>query len=416
MSFFNFSTFFDPSCHPFVFLTGLNRKSQKMTSEKYTPQEIARLILLASQGKAEPEQMDRLEDWLEEGEANRRFYEKIKSRAYWGSGLEEYTKYNSREDWKKLSGRVKNRRKNVFLRLLPYAAVAVLAVGIAGVVKYKKEVSDSRPVAQAEPIAPGASKARLILADGRNIELETEGDSLCRQLQGENFVNDGKELAYAGNALQQDIQEHTLQIPRGGEYKLVLADGTRVWLNAESELTYPNAFPGDSRQVKLKGEAYFEVAKNPDQPFRVMIGDMEVKVLGTSFNVSAYPEAKRQTTLVEGKVAIAWNRQQVEIAPGQQATETSGGLEVKRVKVANYVGWKERRFIYEDKLLGEVLEDLERWYDVEMFIVNNEIRNLHLTANLPKYENMDKVLEIIEYAACVKFGVKGRTVVVSLDR
>lgn len=386
-----------------------------MTSEKYTPQEIARLILLASQGKTEPEQMDRLEDWLEEGEANRRFYEKMISHAYWESGLEGYTKYNSREDWKKLSGRVKNRRKNVMLRLLPYAAVVVLAIGITGVVKYKNGGSDLH-VAQTEPIGPGASKARLILADGQQIDLEAEGDSLCRQVQGENFVNDGKELAYAGDALRQEIQEHTLQIPRGGEYKLVLADGTRVWLNAESELTYPNAFPGDSRQVKLKGEAYFEVAKNPEQPFRVMVGDMEVKVLGTAFNISAYPGAKRQTTLVEGKVAIGWKQQQVEIAPGQQATETPGGLEVTRVKVGNYVGWKERRFIYEDKLLGEVLEDLERWYDVEMFVVNNEIRNLHLTANLPKYENMDKVLEIIEYAACVKFGVKGRTVVVSLDR
>lgn len=386
-----------------------------MTSEKYTPQEIARLILLASQGKAEPEQMDRLEDWLEEGEANRRFYEKMKSRTYWGTGLEGYTKYNSREDWKKLSGRVKHRRKNVMLRLLPYAAVVVLAIGITGIVKYKNGGSDLH-VVQAEPIEPGTSKARLILADGQQIDLEAEGDSLCRQMQGENFVNNGKELTYVRKALRQEVQEHTLQIPRGGEYKLVLADGTRVWLNAESELTYPNAFPGASRKVKLKGEAYFEVAKNTEQPFRVMIGDMEVKVLGTSFNVSAYPGAKRQTTLVEGKVAIAWKQQQVEIAPGQQATETSAGLEVIRVKVANYVGWKERRFIYEDKLLGEVLEDLERWYDVEMFVVNDEIRNLHLTANLPKYENMDKVLEIIEYAACVKFGVKGRTVVVSLDR
>lgn len=143
---------------------------------------------------------------------------------------------------------------------------------------------------------------------------------------------------------------------------------------------------------------------------------MEVKVLGTSFNVSAYPGTQRRTTLVEGKVAIAWKQQQVEITPGQQATETSEGITVTPVKVANYVGWKERRFIYEDKLLGEVLGDLERWYDVEIFVTNDEIRDLHLTANLPKYENMNKVLEIIEYAVCVKFEVKDRTVVVSLDR
>jgi len=123
---------------------------------------------------------------------------------------------------------------------------------------------------------------------------------------------------------------------------------------------------------------------------------MEVKVLGTSFNVSAYPGVKRQTTLIEGQVAVNWHRQQVVIRPGQQAAETDEGLRVASVNVMNYVGWKEHRFVYENKLLGEVLEDLERWYDVEVFVMHDEIRNLHLTANLPKYENMDKVLEIID--------------------
>ncbi len=386
-----------------------------MTSEKYTPQEIARLILLVSQGKAGQEQIDRLEDWLEECEANRQFYEKMKSRAYLEIGLEGYMRYNSREDWKKLREKAGHKRRIPMLRLLPYAAVVVLTIGIVGVWKYKNRVSDSRPVVQARAIEPGAPRALLILANGQKIDLELQGDSLCRQVQGENFVNDGKELAYDGDAVCKEIQEHTLKIPQGGEYKLVLADGTRVWLNAESELVYPDAFPGDFRRVKLKGEAYFEVAKNPRQPFFVKIGDMEVKVLGTSFNVSAYPGARRQTTLVEGKVAIAWKQEQIEMLPGQQATETPEGVKITRVKVANYVGWKERRFIYEDKLLSEVLEDLARWYDVEIFVTNDEIRNLHLTANLPKYENMDKVLEIVEYAACVKFGVKGRTVVVRLD-
>ena len=185
-------------------------------------------------------------------------------------------------------------------------------------------------------------------------------------MKGENFVNDGKQLVYHEQENGKRIQWHTLSVPRGGEYKLVLADGTRVWLNAASELMYPDHFSADQRKVVLKGEAYFEVTKDVKRPFSVVLGDMEVKVLGTSFNVSAYPGVKH-------------------------------------------------RFVYENKLLGEVLEDLERWYDVEVFVMHDEIRNLHLTANLPKYENMDKVLEIIEYAACVKFEVKGRTVVVRRD-
>ena len=142
---------------------------------------------------------------------------------------------------------------------------------------------------------------------------------------------------------------------------------------------------------------------------------MDVEVVGTSFNITAYPNSRRQTTLVDGCVTINWNQQQVTLYPGQQATENIQELQVREVNVANYVGWIDRRFVFKDKLLGEVLEDLERWYDVEIFVTDDKIRNLHFTANFQKYENMDKVLEIIEYAACVKFEVKGRTVVVRRD-
>ena len=145
-----------------------------MTSEKYTPQEIARLILLVSQGKAGQEQIDRLEDWLEECEANRQFYEKMKSRAYLEIGLEGYMRYNSREDWKKLREKAGHKRRIPMLRLLPYAAVVVLTIGIVGVWKYKNRVSDSRPVVQARAIEPGAPRALLILANGQKIDLELQ--------------------------------------------------------------------------------------------------------------------------------------------------------------------------------------------------------------------------------------------------
>ena len=181
-------------------------------------------------------------------------------------------------------------------------------------------------------------------------------------------------------------------------------------------MNYPQKFRAENRQVELTGQGYFEVTKNPEKPFIVKVNPAySVEVLGTTFNVSAYPGVKRQTTLIEGQVAVNWHRQQVVIRPGQQAAETDEGLRVASVNVMNYVGWKEHRFVYENKLLGEVLEDLERWYDVEVFVMHDEIRNLHLTANLPRYENMDKVLEIIEYAAGVKFEGKGRTVVVRRD-
>lgn len=207
-----------------------------------------------------------------------------------------------------------------------------------------------------------------------------------------------------------------MKIPRGGEYKVILADGTKVWLNAESELTYPVTFTQDTRKVILSGEAYFEVTKDTARPFYVQTGDMEVKVLGTSFNISAYPESKRQTTLLEGRVAVTLHSQHVIIAPGQQVTETTKGLEVREVNVKDYIAWREKRFVYENELLQKVLDDLQRWYDIEIFITSDKIRTLHLTANLPKYEDMAKILEIIEFATCVKFEVKDRAVIVRLNR
>ena len=377
----------------------LIENEEKMTSKKYTPQEIDRLILLCWHGEADKQQMTELEEWLEESADNRSFYESLGARSYQGTEWQEYMKYDSRKDWKRVKVAMKRRKRVPFRYLLPYAALVLIAIGLAWMIKYKNTGKSEQPVSMVETIRPGSSKAQLVLPDGRRVDLEV--DRGCQQLKGENFVNDGKQLVYYEQENGKRIQWHTLSVPRGGEYKLVLADGTRVWLNAASELMYPDHFSADQRKVVLKGEAYFEVTKDVKRPFSVVLGDMEVKVLGTSFNVSAYPGVKRQTTLIEGQVAVNWHRQQVVIRPGQQAVETDEGLRVASVNVMNYVGWKEHRFVYENKLLGEVLEDLERWYDVEVFVMHDEIRNLHLTANLPRYENMDKVLEIIEYAACV---------------
>ena len=386
-----------------------------MDSHKYTYQEIARLILLNRYGKAEKSQMIELEAWLKESEENRDFYTKVLSHSYVEEGLEEYIQYDADDAWKQLKAKIRPRKRRFFVRLLPYAAIFAGIIGLTVL----WQTQDSEPVQRemtTVAILPGSPKAQLVLSNGRQIELEAKNDKLCRRVEGENFENTGELLDYRRRGSAENaMQIHTLRIPRGGEYQIILSDSTRVWVNADSELQYPDHFMGDERKVVLKGEAYFEVAKDTLRPFYVEIGDMSVKVLGTSFNISAYPNSKRQTTLVGGCVMINWNKQQVTLHPGQQATETTRELQVREVNVENYVGWIDRRFVFKDKLLGEVLEDLERWYDVEIFVTNDKIRNLHFTANFQKYENIDKVLKIIEYAACVKFEIKDRMLVVRLD-
>lgn len=384
---------------------------------KPTFQRIARLILLSLYGKAEEPQMQELQKWLKEDKDNQHFYENILSHSYLEKGLQEYMQYDSRDAWEQIKLKMQPKKKRLIRRLLPYAAAIVVLIGILMLTYPGNPVESSAlEIATTPTIRPGSSKAQLLLPDGQQIELENESNRLCQQIEGEHFLNDGKTLDYRQQSPVSDsVKLHTLRIPRGGEYRIVLSDGTRIWMNAESELVYPAHFTGKQRRVTLKGEAYFEVARNADCPFYVTIGDMEVKVLGTSFNVSAYPGDKRHTTLVEGSVAVTWQQQEITVPPGQQAIESSEGLQVRKVNVLNYVGWKERRFIYKEQNLSEVLKELERWYDVQFFMADKTIGHLHLTANLPKYENIDKVLEVISYAACVKFEIKDRTVAIRRD-
>lgn len=361
---------------------------------------------------ATEEQLQQLENWLSESDANRKFYDRLMDEHYRMEKLQEFVCFDSHQDWQKVQTCLVRSRKNIFYRFLPYAAILVFAFSVWGIFHFKQSVDNTHQLAQ-NAIKPGSAKACLILPDGSSIDLDSKPDTL--RVKNANFINNGRTLAYLDSVVAIP-EKHILRVPRGGEYNLVLADGTKVWLNAETELHYPDHFTGGSREVQLTGEAYFEVTKDVIRPFYVKTAGMVVKVLGTSFNVRAYPEEIQQATLVNGKVEVACAGRYMQINPGEQLTMANGQPEVREVNVNNYVGWKEQRFVFDDKMLIEVLSDLERWYDVSVFIADNAVRELRFTANLPKYENMDKVLQIIELAACVKCEVKGRTVVVRTDR
>ena len=159
-----------------------------MTSKKYTPQEIARLILLCWHGEADKQQMTELEEWLEESADNRSFYESLGARSYQGTEWQEYMKYDSRKDWKRVKVAMKRRKRVPFRYLLPYAALVLITIGLAWMIKYKNTGKSEQPVSMGETIRPGSSKAQLVLPDGRRVDLEV--DRGCQQLKGENFVND----------------------------------------------------------------------------------------------------------------------------------------------------------------------------------------------------------------------------------
>ena len=358
-----------------------------------------------------------LETWLNESKKHRELYDNMKRFVSEREDfhLDEMTRKRFKRDFEaRMNMAYKKRNQRLWVKVMSYAAMLVIPV-IVGVLFWSRQPEIEAVDYGIGPIEHGVRKATLVLNDGKVLSLDTSRMFL-KEINGVSVHTSDQALVYVDSLQDEDVQlQNRLITPKGGEYTIMLADGTKVWVNANTEIRYPVKFSGNERRVYLEGEAYFEVAKDSLRPFYVEVGDMNVKVLGTSFNISAYPNSKRQTSLVDGCVTINWNQQQVTLHPGQQATETTRELQVRQVNVSNYVGWIDRRFVFKDKRLGEILEDLERWYDVEVFVTDDKIRDLHLTANFQKYEKIDKVLEIIEYAACVKFEIKDRMIIVRLD-
>lgn len=208
------------------------------------------------------------------------------------------------------------------------------------------------------------------------------------------------------------VEKSWIVVPRGGEYQLILPDGTKVWLNSDSKLEFPNTFVGDERRVKLAGEAYFEVAKNKAKPFRVEVDRVEVVVLGTSFNIHAYDEAVK-TTLVEGAVKLNVAGKAYSLSPGFEANVDQGGVKIVKSDVYEQIAWKDGRFVFREKRLEEVMSILSRWYDFEIFYQNAAVKDLHFTGNIPRHATINEVLKFLERTHLVHFSVVGRTVIVS---
>ena len=280
------------------------------------------------------------------------------------------------------------------------------------VFQFSSEMSDH----QQTKIAPGISVAQLCLPDGNVINLDKDKIYNLQLSEGGRFVNEQGVLTYeGGNSKMNVIQYNEIWIPRGGEYKLVLPDGTIVWLNAESSLRFPTSFTDNERKVYAKGELYFDVKHDEVKPFIV---DVErgytIWVLGTEFNLRAYDDSPVVTTLVEGCVQVWSASDSVLLSPGQQALEMSGnhGIEVLDVDVVPYVAWHEGKFHFVRTPLKDIMEELARWYDVEVVFENPTVREECFTIEMQRFDDFNKVLRLIERTGMVTISVEAHTVTI----
>lgn len=375
--------------------------------------DIQHLIVRYLEGSISEKELSVLQAWLEESDQHFMQFDQLR-RDWMKVGC--FDRYATDRAWTKVEERLRTsavgRHRMMWRRMSGWAAAVVLLVGIAYFAAdfYR----DQKPsLAMHENIEPGSKKAILVLGSNEQVWLEENTDEAL--FEGDVAVKkEGNTLVYEDTLISDEVVEYNRLItPRGGEYSVILADGTKVWLNAESELKYPVRFTGNERQVYLKGEAYFSVTKREQQPFVVYSDKTKVTVLGTEFNIRNYAEEEMATTLVKGVVQVTHeNGGECRLVPGQQAIVREEGIEVKKVEPVYYTAWKDGYFIYHEKSLDVILKELSRWYDFTYFYQNGDLGNLILTAKLRKFDRVDQIFEILSGTGHFEFATKGKTVTV----
>jgi transmembrane sensor len=301
-------------------------------------------------------------------------------------------------------------------RLRIAAAAAIILLLGAGSYWWMSRAPQSGLVATNKNVlAPGGNKAVLTLANGTSIILDSVHNGTVAQ-QGNTIVikqNNGQLAYHIENEKPTEILYNTLTTPRGGQYQLVLPDGSKIWLNAASSIRYPTAFAGKERKFEITGEAYFEVAKNTGMPFIVKAKDMEVKVLGTHFNVNAYDdEAAIKTTLLEGAVRITKDAATVLLKPGQQSRLTkSGKLNIiNDVDLEDAVAWKKGLFSFKRADTKAVMRQIARWYDVEI-VYESQVPAINFGGEMKRDLNLSQALKGLGRMG-LRFRIEGKKLVV----
>lgn len=357
--------------------------------------------------------------WLSESSTHRKYYEDAVR--YYNNGTQfAHTPAELKKALNKIHRKTSGYNPYINPQIFTIVAVAASILALVYFQFFQPEKTMEQPQTEqlAQSIVPGSNKAVLVLADGSEHDLSQKDNSVIDE-DGSEIRNTGNKLEYSSkNAQATEIKYNTLKIPRGGEYFLVLADGTKVWLNSETTLRFPVQFASDVRMVELTGEAFFEVTKNEKVPFIVSSNNQQVKVLGTQFNISSYPEDHSTvTTLVEGSVEVSLQGNPAEktmLKPNEQSylLNSENVIQKRNVDVSQYVAWKEGRFVFQNQTLENIMKTLSKWYDVQVVFANENSRNLKFTGNLERYSDFSNILGKIERTNEVEFEIKDKLITI----
>lgn len=323
-------------------------------------------------------------------------------------------------DWDGMYANITNPKKSAGRERRPmwkYVAAAAVLV-VASLTTYyatNHAVQKESTLVYHNDVLPGGDKAKLTLADGSEIVLDQAMPGKLATQGSISIERDAKgQIVYLVKDAASDnaAKINTLSTPAGGKFSVVLSDGSKVWLNASSSIRFPAAFVGNSRRVEVKGEAYFEIAKDKTKPFYVNNGSSEIKVLGTHFNVMAYPDEYRsELTLLEGSVQFTKNGESQLLSPGKQIIYAEGSDDTKQVEanIEEVMAWKNDLFVFNNTNIDEIMKELMRWYDVKIKY-EGEKPDISFTGVIPRNANVSKVLKALELTGDVVFGIENNVI------
>jgi len=368
-------------------------------------------------GELDEREEENVRVWLEASQENRNAYESLMKdylRIRW---VQEDVHIREEQAKKIIFSSLKKKRN-----LTPYYGVAasiavLLIVTLFFFIREDKQVvSEKLVVSEIKPIQ---SKAMLVLSTGEQIQLTKSTQKI--QEQDGSVLKIDSVMGVQYDALSTKRVEkpiyNKIVVPRGGEYFVTLSEGTKVWLDADSELEYPVFFSGDFREVKLKGNAYFCVTKKNDKPFVVRAGEFSLKVYGTEFNVNAYDLQNIETVLVNGSIGFKANISTPErmMAPNELAVSDSrtGQSEIHQVDIYPYIAWKNQNIVFVNERLESIMEKMARWYDVTVFFQDESLKDLRFDCNMRRYADIRDLFFFLEKTSNARFALNGRIVVIS---
>jgi transmembrane sensor len=402
--------------------------------DNYQPYfDVAALIAKHLRGELTDHEKNELEQWLQSDPRNPELFRKLTDDNLVIDELDFFSVTEKDKAWENITektGFKKRDKKQRLNHLLPYAAAILLLIGVcitAARLLHKKEERETLAI-HPKDLLPGGNKAVLTLANGSKIVLDdTKQGKIAKQ---QNVVIDktqSGQLVYtvedaiknSGKPLAANLVAfNTIATPRGGQYEVVLPDGTKVWLNAASSLKYPTTFTGSERRVELTGEAYFEVAKNAARPFFVTSGGQTVEVLGTHFNINSYFDEKAiKTTLLEGSIKVSDGINKAVIKPGQQSIIQSpdnhrdnNSIIIREADTEEAIAWKNGKFLFNYTDLQTIMRELSRWYDVDVEY-QGTIAPKHYSGHISRNVPVSQLFQVLKTSG-INFTINGRKIIV----